>query len=156
MNKLICAALLAVSLRAAPPDPVLWKLEDAPAKPVKAGARFTVRLVARIQEGWHVYSMKHVEDGPIATRIWLAEGQPFQLAGEIKADQPQVLQDPTFNMEVELYEGEAAFTLPVRIAAGAPAGARNLEVSASYQSCNNKLCLPPKTVKVETPVTVGK
>jgi thiol:disulfide interchange protein DsbD len=156
MKKLIGAGLLAVWLCAAPPDPVAWKLQDAPAKPVKPGARFTVKLVARIEEGWHVYSMKHLEDGPIATRVWLAEGQPFQLAGEIKADQPQVLRDPSFDMEVELYEGEATFALPVRVAAGAPGGARNLVVSASYQSCNNKLCLPPKTVKVEAPVTVGK
>jgi hypothetical protein len=29
-------------------------------------------------------------------------------------------------------------------------------VSASYQSCNNKLCLPPKTVKVEVPIAIAK
>jgi len=33
-------------------------------------------------------------------------------------------------------------------------GAQTLTVSASYQSCNDKLCLPPKTVKVQLPVTV--
>jgi thiol:disulfide interchange protein DsbD len=59
-------------------------------------------------------------------------------------------------MEVELYEGEVEFTLPVRVAPGADPVARKLVVSASYQSCNNKLCLPPKTVKVEVPITIGK
>jgi thiol:disulfide interchange protein DsbD len=156
MKKLMCAALLALSLSAAPPDPVAWKLQDAPAKPVKAGARFTVKLVAQIQEGWHLYSMKEAADGPIATRIWLGRGQAFQLAGPIKAAEPQVIQDPNFNMEVELYEGEADFTLPVRTARGAPAGVHNLVVNASYQSCNDKICLPPKTVRVEAAVTVGK
>jgi thiol:disulfide interchange protein DsbD len=156
MKNPICTALLALSMGAAPPDPVAWKLQDTPAKPVKAGARFTVKLVAQIQEGWHLYSMKEVADGPIATRIWLPQGQAFQLAGPIQAAAPQVIQDPSFNMEVELYEGEAEFTLPVRIAPGAPAGVQNLVVSASYQSCNNKICLPPKTVHVEAAVTVGK
>lgn len=156
MIKLIGAVLLAVPLCAAPADPVAWKIQGAPGKPVKAGAAFTVKLVAEVQEGWHLYSMKHMEDGPIATRIWLPEGQPFQLAGAIRPDQPQVVQDPSFNMEVELYEGEATFTLPVKIAPGAAAGAQSLVVNASYQTCNNKLCLPPKTVKVEAPVTVGK
>lgn len=149
----ICLAVLALTAAAAPPDPVAWKLAT-PAKPVKAGAKFSVKLVAQIQEGWHLYSMKHVEDGPVATRIWLPEGQSFELAGPIKGSPPESLQDPSFNMEVELYEGEATFDLPLK--AGAAAGTQTLSVSASYQSCNNKICLPPKTVKVELPVTVGK
>ena len=81
---------------------------------------------------------------------------PFALAGAIQAPDPQVMQDPSFGMEVELYEGEAVFTLPVRVASGASPGTQKLVVSASYQSCNNRLCLPPKTAKVEVPITVAK
>jgi thiol:disulfide interchange protein DsbD len=62
----------------------------------------------------------------------------------------------SFGMEVELYEGDAAFTLPVRVAAAAPAGPQKVIVNTSYQTCDNKICLPPKTVKVEVPVTVAK
>jgi len=156
MKKLIAAAVLAVTMCAAPPDPVAWKLSEAPAKPVKPGARFNLKLVAKIQEGWHLYSLKPLAEGPIPTRIWLPEGQPFQLAAAVQASEPQTLQDPSFNMEVELYEGEATFTLPVRIAAGAPVGSQTLVANASYQSCNNKICLPPKTVKVEIPIAVSK
>ncbi|HUI58486.1 MAG TPA: protein-disulfide reductase DsbD N-terminal domain-containing protein [Bryobacteraceae bacterium] len=156
MRTLISAALLAFTLAAAATEPVAWKLEEAPAKPVKAGARFTVKVVAKIEEGWHVYSMKAIEDGPVATRVWLAEGQPFQSAGPVKADPPQVVQDKTLNMEVELYEGSAGFAVPVRIAPGAAPGTQQLVVNATYQSCNNRLCLPPKTVKVEAAVTIGK
>jgi len=141
---------------AAPPDPVAWKLEGAPAKPVSAGARFSVKLVAKIQDGWHMYSMKPVEDGPIPTRVWLAEGQVFRQAGAIKADEPETVQDPTLNMEVELYHGAASFVVPVQVPAGAAAGTQNLAVSASYQTCNNSICLPPKTIKVEAPVIVTK
>jgi DsbC/DsbD-like thiol-disulfide interchange protein len=156
MRKLIVAAVVAAGMLAAPPDPVAWKLEEAPAKPVKPGARFNLKLVAKIQEGWHLYSLKALPEGPIPTRIWLPEGQAFQLAAAVQATEPQTLQDPSFNMEVELYEGEATFTLPVRIAAGAAAGSQTLTANASYQSCNNKICLPPKTVKVEIPIAVGK
>ena len=156
MRTLLCAMVLAFALAGAAPDPVAWKLAEGPAKAVKPGSRFTVNLVARIEQGWHLYSMKHVEDGPVATRIWLAEGQPFQLADKVKGSTPETLQDPSFNMEVELYEGEATFVLPLKVAAGTGAGAQTLSVNASYQSCNNKICLPPKTVKVELPVTVAK
>jgi thiol:disulfide interchange protein DsbD len=135
---------------------VAWNLAGAPAKPVKPGARFTVKLTAHIQEGWHVYSMKPIEDGPVPTRVWLAEGQPFQLAGPIKAEEPQTLQDATLHMEVGLYEGTAEFSLPLKVAPGAAAGTQNLVVNAQSQSCNNSMCLPPATVKVEIPVTIAR
>jgi DsbC/DsbD-like thiol-disulfide interchange protein len=114
-----------------------------------------VKLQATVQDGWHLYSLKPMPEGPIPTRIWLAEGQPFALAGTIQAPDPQVMQDPSFGMEVELYEGEAVFTLPVRVSAGVAPGQQKLVVSASYQSCNAKLCLPPKSVKAEIPVTIA-
>ena len=107
MKRLIFAAIVAVtpgsSLIGAPADPVSWKLQDAPAAPVKRGARFHVKLLAKVQDGWHLYSLKPTAEGPIATRIWIAEGQPFSLAGGVQAPDPEVMQDPTFGMEVELY-----------------------------------------------------
>jgi thiol:disulfide interchange protein DsbD len=155
MRSLFCAAVAAGVLMAAAPDPVSWTVETAPPKAVKAGARFTVKLAAKIQDGWHMYGLKPVADGPIPTRIWIGEG-PVQLAAAIQATEPQTLMDPSFNLEVQLYEGEAVFTLPLRLAAGAPEGAQRVVVNASYQTCDNKICLPPKTVKIEVPVTVAK
>ena len=154
MKTCICAVMLAATLLAAPADPVAWKLQNEANSPVKAGALFHVKLAAKVQEGWHLYSLKPMADGPIATRIWIGDGQPFSMAGGIRAPEPQVMQDPTLGMEVELYEGEALFTLPVKTAAGLQPGSHTLVVSASYQSCNDKLCLPPKTVKVELPVAI--
>ncbi|MCU1235640.1 MAG: hypothetical protein JWP63_3607 [Candidatus Solibacter sp.] len=156
MKTLTIAIILAATLLAAPADPVVWKLQIGPSTSVKAGAPFSVKLAAKVQEGWHLYSLKPMAEGPIATRIWIAAGQPFSLAGGIHAPDPQVMQDPTLGMEVELYEGEAVFTLPVKVNAGTAPGSQNLIVSASYQSCNDKLCLPPKTVQVEMSVIVGK
>jgi len=154
MRTLVCTAIAAIVLAAAPADPVNWKLEGAPGKPVKVGARFTVKLVASVQAGWHLYSLKPMAEGPIPTRIWIAEGQPFALAAAVQAPEPVTMQDPTLNMEVEFYEGETSFSLPLKVAAGTAAGQQNLTVSASYQTCNDKLCLPPKTVKVQLPVAV--
>lgn len=155
MRPIVCAALAVVMLAAAP-KPVTWKADDPPAKPVKAGARFTVKVTAHIDRGWHIYSMKPIEDGPIPTRIWLPEGQPFQLAGPIKADDPQTLADPTLHMDVELYQDAAGFSLPLRVLPGAATGTQNLVVNAQAQSCNDSICLPPTTVKLEIPVTIAK
>jgi hypothetical protein len=156
MKTFLFAAAIAACLTAAPPDPVVWKLQDLSSTSVKAGTRFNLKLLAAVQRGWHLYSLKPIAEGPIPTRIWIAEGQPFSLAGAVQSPEPQVVQDPTFGMEVELFESDTMFTLPVRVAPGAPLGAQKLIVSASYQSCNSQICLTPKTVQVELPITVGK
>src|SRR4051794_15067459 len=114
MRRLAWVGVVAVALWAAPADPVVWKVKTPPAA-VKTGGRFTVKLTADVSEGWHLYSLKPMAEGPIPTRIWIADGQPFKLAGAIQASQPEVMQDPSFGMEVESYEGEAEFTLPVQV-----------------------------------------
>ena len=120
---------------------------------VCAGA---LAVAAAVAAAGAVEGLAAAADGPIPTRVWVAEGQPAKLAGPVQATEPQTMQDASFNMEVQLYEGEATFTLPLRLAPGASAGEQKIVVNASYQSCDNKLCLPPKTVKVEVPVTVAK
>jgi hypothetical protein len=155
MKKALLGALVAVALWAAAPNPVAWKLEGVPAKPVKRGARFVIKLSTTIEAGWHLYSTKRLTDGPIPTRIWIPDGQILSAAGPVQSPAPQTTQDPTFGMEVEYYEGNAVFTLPVQVSGAAPAGAGKAQVSASYQTCNDKICLPPKTITVEAPVQVA-
>ena len=124
MKTLLLAAAIAACLAAAPPDPVAWKLQDLPAMPMRAGARFNLKLLAAVQPGWHLYSLKPMPEGPIPTRIWIGDGQSFSLAGAVQSPEPQVVQDATFGMEVEVFEGDLQFTLPVRVASGAPTGRR--------------------------------
>jgi thiol:disulfide interchange protein DsbD len=156
MRPLAFVVLLAHCLAAADPDPVAWKLERAAPAPVKAGATFSVKVVAQLQEGWHIYSMKLIEGGPFPTRVWIPENQQFQQAGAIRSEAPRTMMDQSLGMEVEVYEGMATFTVPVKVAAGTGAGAANLVFNTSYQTCNASLCLPPKTVNVQTRVTIAK
>jgi thiol:disulfide interchange protein DsbD len=154
MRPVILSMLVGVYLGAASLNPISWRFQDAPSKPVRPGARFTVKLVAEIEKGWHLYSMKPLPDGPIPTRIWIGEGQHFELASSVTAPPPLAVHDPNFNMEVESYDGPTAFTVPVRTAPKATTGVQKLQVSASYQSCNDKICLPPRTVRIDIPVEI--
>ena len=149
--------LFAVVLSAfAAENPVAWSLaERGGSQPLKPGATFQARLVAKIEPGWHLYSTSQPPGGPIPTRIWLPAGQPFELGGAIGAPRPKVAFDQNFDMDVESYDDTAAFTLPVRVSAGAPAGPRKLAVHASFQACNDRMCLPPRTVKLEMPVEIA-
>jgi DsbC/DsbD-like thiol-disulfide interchange protein len=155
-KKLISAFLFTLALAAAPPDPVTWKITNGPVTPLKTGAKFNVTLTATVTEGWHFYSMKPVEEGPTPTRIWIADGQPFLQAGGIKATTPRIQQDPTFGKEVETYEGEASFEMPVRIPSSIDPGSQMLVLNATYQACNDKICLPPKTIKLTQAIDITR
>ena len=72
MKTLLFAATIAACLAAAPGDPVGWKLQDPPAAPTTAGARFNLKLLAVVQKGWHLYSLKPMAEGPIPTPARLA------------------------------------------------------------------------------------
>ena len=98
------ALLFALLLQAAP---VQWAV-TAPAagSAAKAGGKLAVTVTATIAPGWHLYSLKKMEGGPIATTIVVPEGQPFRLAGAIDASAPLSKFDDTFQMDVESYEGK--------------------------------------------------
>ncbi len=51
MKTLISTVILAATLLAAPADPVAWKLQNEANSPVKSGALFHVKLVAKVQDG---------------------------------------------------------------------------------------------------------
>lgn len=138
-----------------PKEPVKWSIKvGLPEKPLKPGQTFSVHLTAKIEEGWHLYSTEQIEGGPIPTRIVMPPEQPFEQAGTIGSSEPKTAMDPSFNLMTEYYEEEAAFTIPVKVAANAAAGKSEVKVNVSFQTCNDQICLPPKTVKLAVAVNL--
>jgi thiol:disulfide interchange protein DsbD len=143
---------------AAQNSPITFSIKSrAPATPLKAGDTFTVQLVAQIKEGWHLYSTTQQAGGPAATRITLPPGQYFKLAGAITAPSPLTDLDPNFGIDTQFYEDSAVFTVPVVVAISGPVsvGKQQLQVNVFFQTCNDRFCLPPKTVKLISAVEVA-
>ena len=137
--------------------PVTWEINKAklPSAPLKAGDTFSVELTAHIERGWHLYSLTPIENGPRPTRITLATGQAFELAGTIKAPDPITARDPNFGVETEYYETSAIFAVPIKVLPAGAAGKATLTVQIRYQTCNDKDCLPPQLVKLPVPVEIA-
>ena len=135
-------------------NPITWSLAAPRDLKVKPGAQFEVVLTATIDEGWHLYSTTQPTGGPTPTRITLPPGQPFTLAAAPAGPEPKREHDPNFGMETEFYESAAAFSLPIQVASTAPAGRQRVEVHVRFQTCNDRLCLPPKTDKLAFEVAV--
>ena len=130
------------------PNPIKWSLKAQPSHSLAKWSLFTLELRAAIDRGWHLYSTEKVEGGPSATRITLVSGQGFEIAGEIDSPAPRSAYDPNFQVATEFYEGEVAFTIPIKLTT-APTVAEKVRVQVRYQTCTPTICLPPKLLELE-------
>ncbi|MER3495382.1 MAG: hypothetical protein C4320_00230 [Armatimonadota bacterium] len=102
-------------------------------KAVASGER--TRITASIEPGWHLYSVKPVKgEGPVPTSF-KRSGAALS-AKEITT--PIEKFDKNFGIPVLYFAERAEFEV-----SGKPDG-----ISATYQLCNDRVCLPPKTVEI--------
>jgi thiol:disulfide interchange protein DsbD len=154
--KLTIAAVAAVALAATAQaqNPVHWT-GTATAKSVTQGGKTSVKLDAKIDEGWHIYSITQGPGGPFPTKVSVPDKQPVTLGGDVKAGiAPDVSFDKNFGIDVETYEDKAEFVVPVKVDKDAKTGKQTIEVATRYQACNASMCLPPRTEKVKVALNV--
>ncbi len=126
-------------------DPVQWSLTAEPAEAVPGG-RVVARLTATIEQGWRLYAPSTPTDGPVGgplpTELALAES-PAIKSWKFFQPPPVVKHDPNFQMDSEIYQGEAVFWLEAELSDDTPLGELALEASARYSACDDKICLRP-------------
>ena len=153
---IVLVSMCGISQAQAKLDPIRWSIDtDTSRASFKPGEKLTIQVTAKMDDGWHLYSLEQEAGGPIPTRIRLPEDQPFKLADTIDSPAPRVEMDPNFNMETQFFEEEVTFSLPLVIAAGTPAGKHELKINVTYQTCTATKCLPPKLVKLVAEVTIA-
>ncbi len=132
-------------------NPVQWRLTAEPAL-VAPGSRITARMTAKLDPGWHLYSLAAPEP-IIPTSISLAEN-PAVASVRIYQPPAKTAFDQNFGFNVATYEDEAIFLLDVEIAKNAAPGPLELTANARFQTCDNKMCLPPRRATSTTRVTI--
>jgi thiol:disulfide interchange protein DsbD len=118
---------------------VAWSVDVAP-NPAAPGGKAQVRLAARLDPGWHIYSGSSA--GGIPTSFQLA---PLGAAVEkfrMLQPVPKRAYDANFGLETETYEGDVTFLLELQLKKDAPAGGANFAVNAKYEVCNATECDP--------------
>lgn len=130
-------------------NPVSWSFgtkETATGKTV-------VTLQATCEEGWHLYALTLPrEDGPFPTVITVAPSSAYK-AGAVVEPPPVEFEDPNFQMLVRYHGHTTEFIIPIERLAKT---AFNVEGSVEYMCCNDKMCLPPVTVKFSVPFPAVK
>src|SRR5713226_8416553 len=86
-------------------DPVQWTLSSDAGK-APSGSTVPLHLTAKLDEGWHLYSLTTPKGGPIPTTAGLADNPAVE---SLKLFQPKPVRklDPNFNLDTETFQKEA-------------------------------------------------
>jgi thiol:disulfide interchange protein DsbD len=122
-------------------DPAHWSLAVEAAK-AAPGTHILARLTAKIDPGWHLYSPTTAKGGPIPTTLAIADS-PLVENATVFEPTPEVKFDPNFNLNTETYAGEAVFLFDIQLKRSLPPGPMELAANVRYQTCNDRMCLPP-------------
>lgn len=151
------AALLDFAMHGAaqaqtPGQTVTWTVSTT--ENAKPGARITLKLQGSVADGWHVYALDQLPDGPTPMRVTLDPSEIATLDGAAVGT-PSIRQfDKSFKLDTQYYDKPFAITVPVRLAAKLPAGAQSIPVGVRFQTCNGQTCQPPKTLHLSALIDV--
>jgi thiol:disulfide interchange protein DsbD len=106
---------------------------------VRSGEATVLTVRAGIPEGYHLYSMTLVPEGPKRLMIKPPKDAPLEPLGEWHAPKPAVEFDKEFKKNVEYYADKVAFQRAFKLT-GEPAGGA-VEIGFKGQICNPKQCI---------------
>jgi Disulphide bond corrector protein DsbC len=137
--------------------PVRWSVVGGSApRDVIAGRTVPITLQAVIAKGWHIYSLTQKPGGPIPLRLELVGAADVVVRGVVDAPKSERTFDKNFGIETELYSGTPRFVIPVGAPGKSLTGLRRFQIAARYQVCSDKVCLPPRTDKLDVAIRIAR
>jgi len=130
-----------------------WTAKPA-SSTVTAGSTVEVRVTAQLIDDWRIYSTTPVEEGPIPTDIDFAETAPLSRTGKIRQPPPIVKYDEAFEIDTEFYDQDVTFSITGKVKSTAVLGKQRAIVEVTFMACNDRMCLPPKTVEIPFDITI--
>lgn len=122
-------------------DPVKWSFTSKKINPTT----YEVRMSAKVDMGWHIYSQSTPEGGPVATSISFTKNPLVTLDGTAKeAGKLEKHFEPLFDVDVKQFSNQVDFVQTVTVK---PKVKTTLSGNVEYMVCNDHECLPPTTQK---------
>jgi hypothetical protein len=106
---------------------------------------FEVHITANIQSGWHLYSQSQPDDAiAIPTNVTINNNPLLKLDGKLKeVGKMEKFKDKTLGISAHQYSKKVDFIQVVKLKSNAKT---NISGNVEFQTCDDKKCLPPKTV----------
>jgi hypothetical protein len=109
-------------------------------------------LTVQVKNGFHVNSTTPDDEYLIPLRLTFTSGA-LQVA-DISFPKPKMKKFEFATKPMSVYEGDIRTTAKLKIPANAPAGIQTLVGKLRYQACNDRMCLPPRTLEIKVPVEI--
>ncbi len=130
-------------------------VEPSDARP---GEHARVIVQGELHPGWHVYSVVPAEDelAPPPTKLTLETAEIVEVAGNFYESNPITAPDPVLGTVLSYHKKNVRFFQNIKIPPDAsPNLAFSQQVKIRYQTCSDKICLPPKTETLAAGFTTG-
>jgi hypothetical protein len=111
-------------------------------------------VAVQLREGYHVNSNMPADDYFIPLRLTWNPG-PLEAVSVI-FPKPQMEKLAFSDKPVSIFTGNFEVITKFKAAAGAALGQNVVTGKLRYQACNDRMCLPPRTVDLSLPVQVTK
>jgi thiol:disulfide interchange protein len=113
-----------------------------------AADSLTLNVHIELAEGWHINSEAPLDSFLVPTSLDLKSIPPEGMAfGKPRYPQPTIQHNKVMG-DLSLYTGAFDVQVPAKKNGKGPQPART-SVTLHYQSCNNTMCLPPKSITIE-------
>ena len=148
MKKIIFSLfVLFAGIAATAQNPVTWSYS---AKKT-ADKTYEITIVATITNGWHLYSQIQPSDAiAIPTSIQINNNPLVIKHGKIKEiGKLEKYKDKELGISANQYSNTVSFVQKVKLKGKVKT---NVSGSIEFQTCDDKKCLPPKTVTFNVPV----
>lgn len=131
---------LSASVFAQIQNPVKWFFSS---KQISAG-KYEIHLTATVDMGWHIYSQTTPDGGPVPTAIVFTKNPLLTLGGAVKeVGKLEQHNEPLFGVDVKQFSNKVDFVQILTLKANVKTNATG---TIEFMVCNDKQCLPPKTI----------
>ncbi len=118
--------------------PVKWEFGSKKINDKEA----VIFMKAKIDKGWHIYSMNVEDGGPIKTSFNFNKSADYSLVGKTNEPKPKSKWEEVFQMDVAYHNTEVVFQQRVKLNKG-QATVRGV---VEFMACDAEQCLPPDEV----------
>ena len=127
-----------------------FKLTPSDAKP---GEKVTLLITAKLDEGWHTFSLTQKGDGGLATEIEVENSPGLKpLSDVFVADQEFEIEQPLPDTTLEVHNHLVTWSRSFEVLPDTKPGLYSVAGTITFQVCE-KRCLPPRVVAFELPRT---
>ena len=141
MKTLLLSMFLFGAMVVSAQNPVTWTFNS---KKISDNV-YEVQMIANMQSGWHLYSQTQPKDAiAIPTSFSFTKNPLIEMDGKIKEmGKLEKFTDQELGVSAHQYSKMVVFSQKVKLKGKAKS---NVAGNVTFQTCDDKKCLPPKTV----------